>query len=334
MNGAWLAFIPIFMSLAGEPLAESVLLKNGARFVGEILENDERGIKVRIDGGKEMQFSANEVQGIKTPRLARHQLGQSSLDRRDYDAALTSLRQAREEEKRPWAQQEIDRLSYQALLGKGEIDQAARLYLDLSQSRTDIEWLGQAPLFWSEDETLPPSALVAARGWLHDDRPIARLMAASWLIGTAQHDDAKTVLDELQTLDSRLGGLARGQLWRAPKSPPKEEDLARWRLSVSRLPSSLRAGPMFVLAVSQDRAGQFEQAAISYLMVAYVYRPGSNLAARSLLGAGQASMKTGMADDARKILRELMTAFPGSVWAMEAQKKMAEPPSEEPTRAP
>ncbi len=41
-----------------------------------------------------------------------------------------------------------------------------------------------------------------------------------------------------------------------------------------------------------------------------------------------------MTADAQKILRELMDTFPGSVWAMEAQKKMSESPTQEEPRGP
>lgn len=314
--------------------AEAVVLRNGTKIAGEIVESDERGVRLRLSGGNEMLFSLAEVKGVETHRTPRHQLGQSSLDRRDYDAALSELRQARDEEKRGWAIREIDRLRYRAFLGKGELDEAAKLFLEIAETRKDAEWLGEAPLVWAEDETLTPGALAAARGWLHDERPLAQLIGASWLIGTAQHEDARVVLDELQTLEPRIGGLARAQLWRAPLSPPTADDLARWRLSISRLPEPLRGGPMFVLAVAQRRAGLEKESAISYLWVAYIYRPNSPLAARSLLGAGQASMKAGMTADAQKILRELMDTFPGSVWAMEAQKKMSESPTQEEPRGP
>jgi tetratricopeptide (TPR) repeat protein len=313
---------------------DAVVLHNGAKISGQIVENDERGVRLRLDGGKEMLFSPAEVKSIETLRTPRHQLGQSSLDRRDYSEALSELRQAREQEKRDWAIREIDRLCYRAFLGKGDLDEAAKLYLVIAESRTDVEWLGEAPLIWAEDETISPAALAAARGWLHEERPLAQLIGASWLIGTAQHEDARVVLDELQTLEPRIGGLARAQLWRAPLSAPTTDDLARWRLSISRLPQPLRGGPMFVLAVAQRRAGLEKESAISYLWVAYVYRPNSPLAARSLLGAGQASMKAGMTVDAQKIWRELMDTFPGSVWAMEAQKKMSESPIQEDLRGP
>jgi hypothetical protein len=45
-------------------------------------------------------------------------------------------------------------------------------------------------------------------------------------------------------------------------------------------------------------------------------------------------MKAGMTVDAQKIWRELMDTFPGSVWAMEAQKKMSESPIQEDLRGP
>jgi hypothetical protein len=324
-----------FVLPLADPRGEAIVLRNGARIVGEILDFDERGARIRADGGKEMVFLPAEIERVDAPRTPRHQLGQSSLDRREFDAALSELRQAREEETRSWAQREIDRLCYRALLGKGDLDEATKLYLVIAESRTDRQagldalWLAEAPLVWAEDETISPAALAAARGWLHEDRPLARLIAASWLIGSAQHEDARAVLDELQTSDPRVGGLARAQLWRAPPASPTAEDLARWKLSVSRLPIPLRAGPMYVLALAQSRAGLQEQAAISYLWVAYIYRPGSTLAARSLLGAGESSMKAGMRADSQKIWRELMDTFPGSVWAMEAQKKMVELPAQE-----
>jgi tetratricopeptide (TPR) repeat protein len=305
---------------------DAVLLKGGNRMVGEMIDYDDRGVRIQLTSGQQVFYPSRDIQSVETSRVEQHDQADIALERREYPQAIVLYRQALGTENRRWATVQIQTGLVRAYRQTGELDEAARLYFEIFAKRSDADIVSLAPIRWMEGQPCSDASIVAARGWLHDERPIARLLAASWLYTTAQRDDARTVLDELQTVEQRIGWMARAQLWRLPKEPPPEDLLKRMQQSVEKIPSNLRAGPQFTLAAAEESGGRLDHAALAYLRVAYIDAPGSDLAAEALLRAARISREIGHEADAQKILIEITRTFPGSVWASDAQKTAKDKP--------
>lgn len=311
------------------PAEDAVRLANGATVRGEILEYDERGVRIRLDSGRASFFSSTEVEGVDSAYSPSHTLAREALARRDDAAAAALFREALDSEKRPWARHQIRAGLLQALRRLGKLDEAAQLFLEIYAGRDDADVLALAPLVWGEGGAVSPESLALAGRWLADESPAARLLAASWLLQGPGAKRAAETLAELQTLDQRIGWMARAQLWRL-KEKPTGEEIQRFRTLIGRMPASIRSGPQFALAASLAAHGDHEEAALAYLWVAYVYAPGGDLAAESLLRAAQASRRCGFSADSDKIYAEVVQVYPGTSWAVRAEKERASdaaPPS-------
>jgi len=303
--------------------AEAVVLNNGARIAGEILEWDERGLNIRLESQREVRYPLSDIKKVEAQRSPAHLEGSDALSRRDDEKAIAAFQKALTAEKRSWAVHQIRTGLIKAFRRKGQLDEAARIFLPIFEDRKDVDVLLLAPLVWTKDENISDSSLTLAKQWLTDSKPIAKLLAASWLLNSTPTGDPRTVLDELQTVDQRVGLLARAQLWRNLPEKASNDQLARMKSAIDKMPSIIRTGPQFAYASALAQAGQDKEAALAFLWISYVYDPGSDLAAEALLQGGLASKRAGFDKDAEKILKEVVQVYPGSNWATKAQNELA-----------
>jgi hypothetical protein len=306
----------------GRASEDAVRLANGATVRGEVLEYDERGVRIRLDSGRASFFPSAEVRGVDSDYVPSHTQANEALARRDDAAAAALFREALNVERRPWAHHQIRAGLIQALRRMGKLDEAGRLFLEIYAGRDDAEVLALAPLCWGEGGAVSPESLALAGRWLMDDSPAARLMAASWLLTSREGKRAAETLSELQTLDQRIGWMARAQLWRINRNPTPEE-VQRFRTLIGRMPAPIRSGPQFALAAGLAAQGNHEEAALAYLWIAYVYAPGGDLAAESLLRAAESSRRCGFSADSDKIYAEVVQVYPGTSWAVRAERERA-----------
>lgn len=316
----WMQAVVCSLAIASLARAETIVLKNGTTVVGELLTLDDRGAEIRLDSGRRVWYETAEIRSIDAPMSDLFLQAEAEWNRREDEAALHHLRDALAAEQRTWARRRIEWRMVAAYRRLGQWDAAGRLFLDLAQNRSDVAVMASTPLIWTGAEPISPSTLTQARAWLADERPLARLLAASWLLDSIQRDEARVVLDELQTIDPRVGPLARAQLWRVGRGSRPEEEIARMRTTLAKLPESLRAGPQFLYARALDESGDVSHAALAYLWIPYVYEPGTDLAADALLRAALATQKAGHRDEAHRLFRDVAESFPGSTWANQAQK--------------
>lgn len=318
-------FAPILLIVLTGPViaAEAVVLNNGARIAGEILEWDERGLSIRLESQREVRYPLADIKKVEAQRSPAQLEGTDALNRRDDDKAIAAFQKALASEKRPWALHQIRAGLIKALRRKGQLDEAARIFLPIFEDRKDVDVLLLAPLVWTKDENISDASLTLAKQWLTDSKPIAKLLAASWLLNSTPTGDPRTVLDELQTVDQRVGLLARAQLWRNLPEKVSPDQLARMRSAIEKMPSIIRTGPQFAYASALAQAGQDKEAALAFLWIPYVYDPGSDLAAEALLQGALASKRAGFDKDAEKIFKEVVQVYPGSNWATKAQNELA-----------
>ena len=324
--GCRLLFSAMLVLFATAPLlqaAEGVVLNNGARIGGEILEWDERGLSIRLESQREVRYPLSEIKKVEAQRSPAQLEANDAFARREDDKAIALYQKALAAEKRPWALHQIRVGLIKAFKRKGQLDEAARIFIPIFEQRTDTDVLLLAPLVWSADETISPSSLTLAQQWLTDSKPISKLLAASWLLSSTPKGEPRTVLDELQTIDQRVGLIARAQLWRNLPEKATDEQLARMKSAIDKMPSVIRTGPQYVYAAALAQAGHDKEAALAFLWISYVYDPGSDLAAEAMLQGGLASKKAGFDADAEKILKEVVQVYPGSSWATKAQNELA-----------
>jgi tetratricopeptide (TPR) repeat protein len=181
-----------------------------------------------------------------------------------------------------------------------------------------------APLIWSPEEKADDAALTAARRWLGDaERPLAQLVAASWLLGTNDESRAVAVLERLQTdRQQRIGWLARAQLWRMRLRTATANDIDRYQGLVEKMPLAIRAGPQYVLGLALEQSGRPTEAALAYLWVPFVYDRHWRLADDALFRAAATTAQAGFADDARSLYRTLVREYPTSPRAAEATRRL------------
>lgn len=325
----------IVVTLLATPLAafsvDEVKLKNGQTLRGQLLQYDERGIALRLDSGRVLSYPTSRVEKVGAILSEPHQFAEQALDERRYSEAVEQFRRAQQRESRQWALSRIDSGLVRALSSAGQFAEAGEAFLNISERRTDAEVMAMAPLVWQSEQKPRPEAIRQARQWLHDDRPVARLLGASWLLQTTDGEAAEKVLDQLATdPEQRVSWLARAQLWRLPKEQDADE-IARFRALIDKMPEPIRAGPQFMLGLAYQRANQPVDAALAFLWVPFTYAPETDLAAEATLLAAEASLQAGMGSDAEKLFREVIEKHPETSWAVTAKERLeqaAKPPAE------
>lgn len=303
--------------------AEDVVrLTNGQTLRGQIQQYDERGVEIRLESGATPFYRTSQVESVESAFTQQHRAATEAMARRDYAGAIALLGAALDEERRPWARYQIQSALVRARQSLGKWDEAGRLFLEIVAARQDMEVMALAPLVWVGDEPLDKRSLLQARQWISDARPMARLIAASWLLAQPESGNGKETLEELVAVEPRIGAMARAQLWRVARSTDANE-IERFKAQIGRLPQSVRAGPQFVLADVLEREGRHEDAALAFLWIAYVYSPGSDLSAEALLRAANCCRQCSFLADADRIYGQVIDEYPGTPWAARAQKERA-----------
>jgi hypothetical protein len=176
-----------------------------------------------------------------------------------------------------------------------QFDRAGETFLVLLRSDPSTPWYSAIPLAWKPSQPVADLAQQATR-WMADSQvPTAALLGASWLLATAQREQALETLGRLTSCpDPRVAILAEAQQWRGTVVTARLEDVQRWEQQVSRLDASLQAGPWFVVGQALARHNQHARAALAFLRVPILYPDDRDLAAESLLAAGEQLEKAEM----------------------------------------
>ena len=179
------------------------------------------------------------------------------------------------------------------------------------------------PLAWV---ATPPTADLVERSkrWIEDtDMPTARLMGASWLLATAQRQQALDVLSKLTSdADLRIAMLAETQLWRDKTVTASIDDIERWKKRIQDLDASLRAGPDFLLGKALARHGRSAEAAVALMRIPILHPEQQNLAAEALFAAGEQLEKMGDRGGARTVYKELVQTYRTHRLAPPAQQRL------------
>lgn len=309
--------VSFFLAVAPAIADDGVKPKGSSiTYRGEIVRYDERGVSIKWGPSQQIkEFAPDQIEKIDTKWADGFESGKTALSKGEFAQAVSQLRSAVTEEKRPWAQNLYKGFLLRALDGQGNVDGAAEVFIELAPNRSDAGIMAYAPFRWIKDAPLSEERRTAARSWLlHNDEPIVKLLAANWLIDT-DPAQAKAALEKLSTdPDNRVRPIARAMLLRErlikkPKSIGKEE-LSDFKIEVERLPNPVRVGPQYILALVQEAIGDPIDAAFAFLYIPYVTSGPPELQADALERAANACRRANFNLDAAKIEAELKKKFP------------------------
>ena len=158
------------------------------------------------------EIDASEVITIRTAQTTPHTDGMKAFDEGQTRDAETQLTEAIKVEPRVWMRREILAVLIRCALKRNDYLTAGTRFQLLIESDPDTAYVNLIPLLWN-DSAAEGETREAAIAWLKDEKPVARLLAASWLFFDAGHSEASlAVLTELaRTPGERVRQLANWQ---------------------------------------------------------------------------------------------------------------------------
>jgi tetratricopeptide (TPR) repeat protein len=308
--------------------ADEVLVSSGAnnasqtKRTGEIVDYTGGGLVLRVAGGAETTIPAERVLEVRAEWNALHRRGDALFAEGKFAEALEQYRQAVAQEQRAWVRRSLAAQAVWCYRNLGQHEYAASAFLTLATQDSASPYFDAIPLAWTS--TQPGVALEAKlRKWLDDENSIVSLVAASWLLATA---DRSAAIERLRALtsaaDARVALLAQAQLWRSQQATAKADDVARWQATIERIPEPLRAGPYYVVGQALARLGAGEEAVLVLLRVPVLYPQHRELAAESLMAAARELAKLDRAEEARRVYQELAAVYGESPLAELARQSL------------
>jgi tetratricopeptide (TPR) repeat protein len=311
-----------------EAFAEDVVILYGEdghsrkRSIGQIVDFTGEKLILRRPSGREETIAANRVVELTSEWCKEHGLGNARFEGGQYEEALSWYRQALAAEQRNWVRRLVLSRCVWCYRRLGRTEKAVEAFLLICREDPATPYFDGIPLAWTALQ--PSSSLVGrARTWLDGAQPaVARLVGASWLLSTRDRARATSVLRQLiGESEPRLAFLAEAQLWRTQVVTATPEDTERWCERIERMPTSIRAGPYYLLGRLAARHDRHEEAALAFLRIVILYPEQRELASRALLAAAGALEQMKQNDEAVRLYEELLGAYPESDGADEARRR-------------
>ncbi len=165
-----------------------------------------------------------------------------------------------------WRQQWLSMLAAQAALRSGRGAVALELVAQLDRRPLPPITVGMLPIAWRSgarrSDRISVSDLDAARERLTSGSPAVQLVAASWLLPSADRAKATAILEKLANQNERplIAKLAVANLWRATAPPDVMDQMSQWQTSLAELPMVLRVGPTVAMIEKLKASGHGEAA--------------------------------------------------------------------------
>jgi tetratricopeptide (TPR) repeat protein len=290
---------------------------------GQIIDYTGTELTLKTSFGTTERIPAARVVEIQTTWSPSHQAGSAARAEGKLDEAIAAFREAKREEKRPWALRQVLAELSGTYLEAGQIESAVGEFLTIAASDSATIHFDTIPIAW---RAAPPDATLETRAaqWLAAEKTqAARLLGASWLLSTGQRVAATAALEELaKSGDPRIAGLSAIQLWRTKLVTAKPDEISRWLVQLEKMPTEIQASGWYILGDLYSRQNQPEQAALAYLKVPLLYRQQRAMAADALLAAGKQLEKMGQTSQAAGLYREMLRDFAHLPAAAEAQSRL------------
>lgn len=272
--------------------------------------------------GRTDSISNDTIVQIQTTWSADCLNGRQLLESRQFAAAIEPLAKAAAAETRPWAAAMIRADLVRSLSAIGNDFDALQQFLLILSQDPETRWMEFAPLAWEGGLVDSPMAALAQK-CLDSKQPNLQLLGASWLLGTPQRGAAVEVLKKLkQDIRPEVAHLASAQLWRTELPQANEKEVESWARQVERMPESLRAGPLLLVGLANQRLKQTDRAMLSWMEIAILHADNYRLAALGLARSAAVLSEQGKTEAAKRIWIELTQRFAGTQWATEAESRL------------
>ncbi|MDG2381778.1 MAG: hypothetical protein P8N76_08890 [Pirellulaceae bacterium] len=291
--------------------------------LGEVIRFDADSLKMQTRQGREIEIPRARVVRVESEQLPEHSQADARFGERNYKAALSAYQKAIRREERNWLKREILAQIIRCHNNLGNRRAAGSMFLILYKEDQRTLHFDAIPLVWRPWQP-DREATTEATKWLDDPQPVAKLMAASWLLSTSKRSAAIRVLEGLKrSRDSRVQQLANAQLWRTQLvTTRKDIVLHEWPRALQQMPFELRGGPHFVLARALAKHGASDRSILEFMRVSIAYSAMYDLSAESLWQAGRQLEEAGNRPAAARIYREIIRDYPDTSSATQAQQRV------------
>ena len=294
---------------------------------GTIIDYTGEELTLEVAGGRQEKIPAERVVAWETNRVPEQIEADRSFQEDRFADAVVGYQRAMEKEKRTWLRRWILAEMIACYRNMEQFDRAGDAFLALLRNDPTAVRLDVIPLPWKARQPSPELARQAAQ-WLADDKsPGAQLLGASWLLSTNQRDEALEKLKQLATCpDRRIAQLAIAQRWRAESVTADRPEVANWEQQFQQIDPMLQSGPAFVLGTVLARLGEPAQAALYFLRTPILHPSDRDLAAESLMAAGEQLEKSHDLTGARSVYRELIDHYQQHALAAVAEQRLEQLP--------
>ncbi|WP_146532817.1 hypothetical protein [Rubripirellula reticaptiva] len=230
---------------------------------GAVVDFDHQQLRVIAAGDEaETIVSARRVIWIEPGAVSSEQADAiEQYESGNYANALSALPAILKQRPPVWRQQWLTMMAANAAWKTSRADIALELVSQLDRRPLPplvIAWL---PVAWKNGGQ---SAVVvqAAKARLQDPSLAVQLVAASWLLSSADRSEATSVLQSLATQTDRtdIARQAKCLAWRTATPPQVAASSQRWQQELMKLPMVWQVGPTVTLVDKFQSAGQDESA--------------------------------------------------------------------------
>lgn len=307
----------VYLSSASNP-------RSSTRLAGKVLEYTGSELVLELPGGRQRKFPAARVRDIESEWTEPHSQGNALFAKGQHCEAIGKYQAAVRAEPRRWVQRMILARLIECYAELNQLAQAGELFLTLFNDDPATPYFHVIPLSWLPAEPNPQLELKAREWMARHDAPAVLLAASHLLPGPLRQAALERLEPVAKDPDPRIASLAQAQLWRGAAATASQEQLAAWKKNLEEFPEDLRAGPYLALGRIAAQRGDPVQAALLLLHVPILYPQQRSLAAEGLLAAAQSLEKTGPADLAPTLYRELAAHYSSSRPGSLARQKLQE----------
>jgi hypothetical protein len=290
---------------------------------GTITDYTGEGVTLLI-GDRKTLLPADQIVEIRSSWTKAELAGDAAHAAGDLPSALAAYRLAKEEETRPWGVRKIQVKLSACYEWNDQNEMAGEEILSILEQDDQSPYFYALPLAWQN--AIPNAVLTdKAKRWMADRKfPAARLLGASWLLGSEDRTAALNTLLQLGSdLDPRIAPLALAQQWRTKVVTATSDDIALWRQLLDRMSPEVRGGPLLVLGNAFARHKDSRQASLCLLQTALLAPQRETLAAQGFLSAAKELEQQNQFDAAARLYRELQTTNPLAARMHQVAEKLA-----------